>query len=195
MSLATLSSRKSGNDVIEKARLTLHDLHLDFCKQEAKLNNSHSLWNSALLNGYLEPPSNISLLKVCALNPLLVAGLAAPPWWSDRIPQDSYIHANLARHLSLCGRGPELAALLLDTRWLKVRGKLGGILGLKADFAVLDKLLQPFESDGADEDHSRGVRKSFHFDFEGHGALLGEGFLRWTGSIPIFKMCGASVER
>ncbi len=41
--------------------------------------------------------------------------------------------------------GSELATLLLDARWLNVRGKVGGILGLKADFAILDNLLQPFE--------------------------------------------------
>ncbi len=63
MSLATLSW-KSGNDVVEKSGLNLHHLHLDFCKQEAELNNSHSLWNSALLNGHLEPPLNISLPEV-----------------------------------------------------------------------------------------------------------------------------------
>ncbi len=42
MSLATLSARKAGHDVTEKAGLTLHDLHLEFCKQEAE-SNTHIL--------------------------------------------------------------------------------------------------------------------------------------------------------
>ncbi len=131
MSLATLSSRKTGHGATEKAGLTLHDLHLEFCNQEAELNNSHSAWNSVLLSGYLEPPSNVIRLEECALSPSLLAELTSRPWWSDEIPKDGYIHANLARHLSKCDRGSELAALLLDARWLNVRGKFGGILGLK----------------------------------------------------------------
>ncbi len=75
-------------------------------------------------------------------------------------PKDGYIHANLAGHLSKCDRGSELAALLLDARWLNVRGKLGGILGQKADFAILDKLLQPFDGNGGEKTDAKGVRKS-----------------------------------
>ncbi len=68
------------------------------------------------------------------LNPSFLAGLTPRPWWSEETPKDGYVHANLARHLSLCDRKPELAALLLDARWANVRGNFGGILGLKADF-------------------------------------------------------------
>ncbi len=130
MSLATLSSRKTGHDANEKAGLALHDLHLEFCKQEAELSNSHSAWNSGLLSGYLEPPSNTIRLEECAMSPSVLAGLTPRPWWSDEIPEDGYIHANISRHLSMCDRGSELATLLLDARWLNVRGKFGGILGL-----------------------------------------------------------------
>ncbi len=59
MSLASLSSRKGAEDFTEKVGLTLHDLHLEFCKQEAESKNSHSLWNSRLLGGYLEGLSNV----------------------------------------------------------------------------------------------------------------------------------------
>ncbi len=96
-------------------------------------------------------------LGECALSPSLLVGVTPQPWWSDEIPKDGYIHANLARHLSMCDRGSELATLLLDARWLNVRGMFGGILGLKADFAILDKLLQPFDGDGGEK---KGVRRS-----------------------------------
>ncbi len=52
VSLATLSFRKAEHDATKKAGLTLHDLHLEFCKQEAESSNSHSEWHSALLSGY-----------------------------------------------------------------------------------------------------------------------------------------------
>ncbi len=98
MSPATLSSRKAGRDITEKNGLTLHDLHLEFCKQEAESKNAHSAWNSALLSGYLELPSNGIRLEKCALSPSLLVGVTPQPWWSDEIPKDGYIHANLARH-------------------------------------------------------------------------------------------------
>ncbi len=60
----------------------------------------------------------------------------------------------------MCDRGSELATLLLDARWLNVRGKFGGILGLKADFAILDKLLQPFTGDGGEKTHLKDFRRS-----------------------------------
>ncbi len=192
MSLATLSSRKAGRDITEKAGLSLHDLHLAFCKKEAELNNSHSAWNSALLSGYLEPPPNVIRLEECALSPSHLAGLTSRPWWSDEIPKDGYIHANLARHLSMCDRESELAALLLDARWLNARGKLGGILGLKADFAILDKLLQPFDGDEGETIHSKGVRRSVRLILKAIELSWGE-LLRWSESTPISNV-RASAE-
>ncbi len=38
-------------------------------------------------------------------------------------------------------------------------GKFGGILGLKADFAILDKLLQPFTGDGGEKDSFERFQK------------------------------------
>ena len=37
-------------------------------------------------------------------------------WWSEEIPDDLYIHANLARHLAESGKVDELEMLLLDYR-------------------------------------------------------------------------------
>ncbi len=190
MSLATLSSRRTEHGATEKAGLTLHDLHLEFCRQEAEWSNSHSAWNSALLSGYLEPLSNPIRLEECALSPSLLAGLTPRRWWSDEIPKDDYIHANLARNLSMCDRGSELASLLLDARWLNVRGKFGGILGLKADFAILDKLLQPFTGDGGEKTHSKDVRRSARLILKAMELSWGR-LLRWTESVPISNVRAA----
>ncbi len=67
---------------------------------------------------------------------------------------------------------------------------IGGILGLKADFAILDKLLQPFTGDGEEKTHSKRRQKKRAFDFESHGTLLGK-LLRWTESIPVSNVRAA----
>ncbi len=55
---------------------------------------------------------NIALFKECVRKPPQVPGLAVSGWWSEEIPEDGWIHANLAQYLSLGGRGAERAALL-----------------------------------------------------------------------------------
>ncbi len=141
MSLAKLSYRKIGNGESKKAGLSLHDLHLEFCQQQAKSKKLQSFWHSTLLHGYEESQSDLCS-DLCGLSPLDLVELSPRPWWSDTCPDDGYIHAHLARHLSLSGRVSELAALLLDARWIKVRGKLGGLLGLQEDYDIVDKLLE-----------------------------------------------------
>ncbi len=54
MSLAGISFRNTGVDAKEVAGLPLHDLHLEFCQQQAKSKNNESAWHAALLYGYLE---------------------------------------------------------------------------------------------------------------------------------------------
>ncbi len=39
-------------------------------------------------------------------------------------------------------------AVLLDSRWMNVRGKHGGLRGLKADFEIVDKLLEAGDNTG-----------------------------------------------
>ncbi len=142
MSLATLSFRKIGEDVVKRAGISLHDLHFEFCQQQAKLKNMEALWHEALLHGYLTSSSDPLCCDPCGISSAGLLELLPRPWWSDSILDDGYIHAHLARHLSFCGRGSELTGVLLDARWMHVRGKLGGLLGLKADFDILDKLFQ-----------------------------------------------------
>ncbi len=139
MSLANLSFRKIGDDVAMKPGLTLHDLHLEFCKKQAKFKKLETSWHAALLNGYFESPSDAP--RLCALSPSHLIELSPRPWWSEGTLDDGYISSQLARHLAMSNQGSELAALLLDTRWLNIRGKFGGVLGLRMDFEILDKLI------------------------------------------------------
>ncbi len=141
MSLASFSYRKIGEDATKKAGINLHDLHLEFCRQQAKSKNLESSWHTALLLGYLKSSPDTLICDPCTLSSLQLAGLTPRPWWTDGILDDGYIYGYLARHLSLSGQGSELAALLLDARWITVRGKRGGFLGIMADFEVFDKLM------------------------------------------------------
>ncbi len=125
-----------------KTGIILHDLHLEFCQHQAKSEMLESKWHEALLDGYLELTSAALCRYPFALSSQHLVEFALRSWWTVADPDDGYINSQLARHLSSCGRGSELAAVLLDARWVIARGKHGGLLGLKADFEVLDELLR-----------------------------------------------------
>ncbi len=122
MSLATLSFRKIGDDMTRKAGLSLHDLHLEFSQQQAKAKKLESKWHAALLHKYLKPSSYALCSDPYTLSPMHLVKVVPRPWWSNAILDDGYIHTHLARHLSSSGGGSELTALLLDARWMNVRG-------------------------------------------------------------------------
>ena len=67
-------------------------------------------------------------------------------WWCEEVPNNEYIHANVARHLRCCGLGLELGGLLLDGRWTHVRGRIGGLVGLRGDFEELKKFVEENEN-------------------------------------------------
>ncbi len=93
MSLATLSFRKIGNGETKKPGLCLHDLHLEFCHQEAKSKQLESVWHSALLHGYLESQSDALSSDLRALSLVRLVQLLPRPWWSEAVLDDGYIHA------------------------------------------------------------------------------------------------------
>ncbi len=71
------------------------------------------------------------------------------------------------------------------------RGKHGGLLGLKADFEVVDKLLETGREHGRKYVFSRHARK-LPIDCEGRTSFVGK-VLRWTKGIE-FQMWRAAVE-
>ncbi len=78
-------------------------------------------------------------------------------------------------------------ALLLDARWMNVRGKHGGLLGLKADFEIFDDVLQTGENP---EEKMRfaGMRETFQL-------ILKAIQLSWGRFFDLqrafqFQMCG-----
>ncbi len=75
-----------------------------------------------------------------------IVRLVPRPWWEkEDVPEDGYVHGNLARHLAWVNRGEELGALLLEAHWKKVRVRISGALALKSDFDVLDGCLEGWE--------------------------------------------------
>ncbi len=57
MSLASVSSQESANDDSMKTGIILPDLHLKYCRHQAKSEILESKWHEALLHGYLESTS------------------------------------------------------------------------------------------------------------------------------------------
>ncbi len=72
-------------------------------------------------------------------------------------------------------------AVLLDARWMNVRGKHGGLLGLKADFEVVDKLLETGENTGENV-CSQDMREGFQLIVKAVQLSWGKLF-RWTKGI------------
>ncbi len=58
MSLASVSFRKAVVDGEEMAGLSLHDLHLEFCQEQAKSKQVGCVWHTALLQGFCASPSD-----------------------------------------------------------------------------------------------------------------------------------------
>ncbi len=189
MCLATLKIRKPSNGCAEQTGIILHDLHLDFCRRQARKSRKDAQWHAQLLKGYLAPSTKqISSTSSPNLTQTIISWKPRP-WWSDAVPQDGYIHANLARHLSLSGQGEELAALLLDSRWTGLRAKIGGILALEEDFELLDAVFSKWLCAKQHDSRLFEVRRAFRQIFKAllpsWGTLMMEGRRSFQ-----FRLCG-----
>ncbi len=78
-------------------------------------------------------------------------------------------------------------AVLLDARWMNVRGKHGGLLGLKADFEIVDELLETGERT-AENVFLKGTRESFQLILK--AILLSWGRFSDEQRAFQFQMCG-----
>ncbi len=108
---------------------------LSFVRSNRNSKSGASVWHSALLGGYLESASDAFILRSAC--PVFTANRrACAAIVVVRRNQRRRLHPWTlgAAYWSLCGGGSELIAVLLDARWMNVRGKHGGLLGLKADF-------------------------------------------------------------
>ncbi len=168
MSLCMLSTRMGSGGSTEEKVLELHILQLEFCWERARLENSSSRWHSELLNGYLSPISttfhNLTFVQTIYSLEKHIVAFAPRPWWS--LEHDGYIHANLARHLSLANLNMELAALVIDCRWSSRRMHMGGILALEADFACLKRFTGQLEGKEGDRTFSKQLTESFNIVFK-----------------------------
>ncbi len=123
MSLATLRINRLSVECPEVAGIVLHDLQLDFCRQQAAESNTSCLWHTQLLNGYLETTHPITEEPNAQVLDAILS-VTPRPWWSSYVPDDGYIHHNRSKHLACADQGFELAALLLDARWTILRSRL-----------------------------------------------------------------------
>ncbi len=70
-----------------------------------------SKWHEALLDGYLESTSAALCRDPFALSSQDLVEVAPRSWWTVADADDGYINSEVARHLSSCGGGSELAAV------------------------------------------------------------------------------------
>ncbi len=102
---------------------------------------------------------------------------------------------NVARHLAWANCGAELGGLLLDARWTEVRTRIGGVLGLKSDFDVLDECLQGWEGSEEEKALIGEVRGEVWTDFQGNTGFMGKsGQGLEGGSIPSMRASGILEE-
>ncbi len=124
----------------------VHDLLLDFCRRRAEAGKKLRYWHRQLLNGFLKTSNGGDSDEAKTDVASGIVKVVPRRWWMKKdVPEDGYIHGNVARHLSWANRGAELGGLLLDARWTEVRTRIGGVLGLKSDFDVLDECLEGWE--------------------------------------------------
>jgi WD40 repeat protein len=111
----------------------LFDLALKYCSSQAALLGGVAYWHRRLLLGYRQD----SLSENGSGEGIAEAGIGS--WWSEKLVDDGYLHANLARHFVGCGDGgvAELTTLLLDFRWTARQLAVNGDLRLRRDFALL----------------------------------------------------------
>ncbi len=100
-------------------------------------------WHRQLLNGFLKTSDGRNGEESKTDVADAIARAVPRRWWVKKdVPEDGYIHGNVARHLSWANRGFELGGLLLDERWTEVRTRISGMLGLKSGFDVLNECLK-----------------------------------------------------
>lgn len=159
-SLSLLSIRYAQNDDTDDdnegsspqmLEIKLHDLALDFCKQQVRaLGSTEEKWHAALLCGYLphqKTPPSLLWQQLIALF-MWKHPLAQPrPWWS--VASDGYLSKNLAHHLVESRAFEELIRLLLDFRWMLLQVREDGIWHMMQDYEyVIDFLLKTHEPQG-----------------------------------------------
>jgi NB-ARC domain len=150
MSEFSLVDKCDGSGVVG---ILLHDLVHDVCIARASREGGAGVWHRRLIDAYSE-----ELLSVAEpLQPENMTTNALVPWWSDKLVDDGYVHANLARHFVYCGKGgvEELTTLLLDFRWTERQLAVSGVLQLRYDFELLRRAIaadqDAVHSDAADD--------------------------------------------
>lgn len=159
MSLARFS-RRSLESGEKQYGILLHDLHLKHCRDVAAESGVTAVWHRRLLDGLAEkdlgenapaPASNFG-------NGTLDVNVFADtprPWWKDdgnpgsEVENRDYIRGNVMKHLQSAGFEIEMAATVLDLRWMLLQVQIGGMLALRSDFQTVQDSFTDERSSGA----------------------------------------------
>lgn len=133
MSSAKIS--KEEFDGREQCGLHIHDLYLDFCRQNVDRSDGAQKWHRLLLDGHLTRPNAVNE-TVPIDDPdspldLNMLEYTPRPWRQDGVTNKGYIRKHLSRHLKNAGLLLELGATMFDLRWINSQGLAGGVSALK----------------------------------------------------------------
>lgn len=123
-----------------ESSILLIDLLLDYCCESSRTHGTTEAWRRRLLNGHLS-------VDICIPNNMneafhmKVLEYTARRRWRDDIPNVLYVRRNICRHLHEAGLNLELAAVVLDVRWIGAQARTGGILALRSDFELLSAVI------------------------------------------------------
>ncbi len=97
---------------------------------------------SALVNGYLDAPSDFVFVDASCQSSQELVDAKPRSWWS--VAEDGYIHGKRCAASFGVWAGHRVGWSSIGRKMGGMRRvKLGGIVGLKADFEILDKVFAP----------------------------------------------------
>lgn len=138
MSLAQMEVRSSAEGQ-EESGMLLHDLHLDYCRHWAELESETEAYHRRLLDCHLEqvPGMNAAKLSDNTDDSIMcqsVFDCKHRNWYEPAVPSKDYIRGHLCWRLRGAGLHAELAATVLNIRWMHVQMHTRGTVALRSDF-------------------------------------------------------------
>lgn len=120
----------------------IHDLHLEYCRRSADRGGDRKEWHRRWLNGHIALNETDSSHDVDSPLGLNMLEYVPRQWWKDDVQNKSYVLKHLSRHLRSGGLDLELGATMLDLRWIRAQGRIGGVLDLRNDFNILERVVE-----------------------------------------------------
>lgn len=143
----------------EQVCLSIHDLHYDFCRNQAQGENGRREWHFRLLKGHMASLSRSTCTVVDFGSDLQdILKHSSLKWHQEDLKNRSYILQNLTRHLFEAGLVSELWCVVLDPGWIHAQMKECGISPVKCDRSIIEMSLRNCKRSEHTSDVLKAVR-------------------------------------